>query len=624
MTRPGYVTRLLRSILPAVVPCALLVIATACGTNGARALRFSVAGMAWWALLAFILACDMSESLVPEATPLSEESMASGNTLVNTLTDASKVESSETVDGGTPVLTPTTKLEEEEDEWYGSVYPNIIYTVPPSLDELIFSTDVIIRATLKSATSTTETITGAVVSYRPVHELRFTVHEYLKGSGPSEALVVVRGERTYSIVAEAREVADGEMANRTTAWDNLQAVLFLQTLDGSEGWLRTTYTPTNKSGVAEGVGTTKTFRMKLSSADASAWDYTVDTMNRAWFPVAAGSTEGAASGSASVVFNTGGSPFVTDGGSTDPRESVTLGELKSRIAKMAATLKAGEGVAGYEDCIDGKLYLERINRANGSPWRPLWLGQSLASGLAKGTEIFGVSNAGELSYSRHYLTGRDKDYFQVPIVDEDSDSSDGYSYMIATARPLPAGTYNINHHTQHHRDFPCNFVSDTNYAKWTVTVTAPSGTVHEAFFDPASTFLGVGASGGQGVISPASFNVGGATTTITRIVVSFGSMVSMQVSPSVSLSGKHIEFIKVDGTVAARLSFDAGDLKGGIGIGGAGGTGTSTAEAAVSAEAHAEIAAAMAEAQAAGSKMYFWFVSSAPWQAGDKLMLRIR
>ncbi len=99
----------------------------------------------------------------------------------------------------------------------------------------------------------------------------------------------------------------------------------------------------------------------------------------------------------------------------------------------------------------------------------------------------------------------------------------------------------------------------------------------------------------------------------------------MQISPSVSLSCKHVEFIKVDGTVAARLSFDKGDLGGGIGIDGAGaGNGTSTVEAAVSAEAHAEIATAMAEAQATGSKMYFWFVSSAPWKAGDKLMLRIR
>ncbi len=34
--------------------------------------------------------------------------------------------------------------------------------------------------------------------------------------------------------------------------------------------------------------------------------------------------------------------------------------------------------------------------------------------------------------------------------------------------------------------------------------------------------------------------------------------------------------------------------------------------------------AALAEAQATGSKMYFWFVSSAPWKPGDKLMLRIR
>ena len=71
-----------------------------------------------------------------------------------------------------------------------------------------------------------------------------------------------------------------------------------------------------------------------------------------------------------------------------------------------------------------------------------------------------------------------------------------------------------------------------------------------------------------------------------------------------------MEFIKTDGTLAAKLSIDRGDLGGGGGIG-------------FSSEENPEAAAAQAQAQAAGAKFLFWLVSSAPWKAGDKLMIRI-
>ncbi len=575
MTCPGYGKKLLRGALPAFVSCVLLVAASACGTDGDAA---------------------SSSAVVP--TPVHQAGSDSA------------------ASDGTPIPTPTTEVEVEGDGYPEEAFPNTEWYVPPSLDEQIFYSDVIARATLKSATSTTETVgSGATATYRPVHELRFTVHEYLKGSGPSEALVVARGEYTYATVAEAREAADFSMSLRNTTWDNRQGVLFLRTLDGSSSFVAQ-YASANATGAA----TTTAFAMYTGAPYEEWWDYTVDRISRGWLPAdnaVSGSSEGGASGVSSVL-------FIEDGSKT-PYSTVTLEKLKAKIAEMVATLKAGEGIAGYRECIRDKIAQERINRAD--PWAPPQFKVTLASGSATGTEVFrDRKTPSEPKYNRFYVTGPDKDYFQAPIVDEDSDPSNGYFETLSTTRPLPASTYSVKSHLQHYTDVPCNYkADDSNYIEWTVTVTAPSGTVHEAFFDPASTFLGVGASGGAGVISPASFNVGGATTTITRIVVSFGSMVSMQISPSVSLSGKHVEFIKVDGTVAARLSFDAGDLKGGIGIGGAAaGNGTSTAESGVSAEAHAEIAAAMAEAQAAGSKMYFWFVSSSPWRAGDKLMLRIR
>ncbi len=603
--------------IPAMIAaCALLVIVTACGTNGDdRAVVTPTAAIKG-------NGTTIGSSIDPTPTADAEENATeAGNSVVPTPTADAGGEAVSSIE---PMPTPididqllaelfaSDNISELETSGAVTVSHNPAWSVPPSLDEQIYYSDVIARASLKSATSTTEKVVGG---YQPVHELRFIVHEYLKGSGPSEILVVARGdEDTYKTVTKAHEVAGYTMSRRTTTWDNRQGVLFLRTLDGSSRFVAR-YASANATGAA----TTTAFAMYSGAPYEGWWEHTVDTLSRGWLPAgdaAGGNLEGGASGASSVV-------FIEDGSKT-PYSTVTLGELKTKISEMTATLKAGKDIAGYEECIRRMIAGERNYRA--TKWEPLQMKVSLASGSSTGTEIFRRrDNDREPKYLIYYVTGADKDYFQAPIVDEDSDSSNGYFYTLSTTRPLPAGTYNIKHHLRSPWQVPCNFKPDrSNYAQWTVTVTAPSGTVHEAFFDPASTSLGVGASGGAGVISPASFNAGGATTTITRIIVSFGSMVTMQISPSVSLSGKHVEFIKVDGTMAARFSFDKGDLGGGIGIDGSGaGNGTSTA-AAVTAEAQAQIAAAMAEAQATGSKMYFWFVSSAPWQAGDKLMLRIR
>ena len=57
----------------------------------------------------------------------------------------------------------------------------------------------------------------------------------------------------------------------------------------------------------------------------------------------------------------------------------------------------------------------------------------------------------------------------------------------------------------HYGFFPCKFVPLDGYTEVTVTVTAPTGTVHEAFFDPAALGSGVvGRDAAQGVLAPAA------------------------------------------------------------------------------------------------------------------------
>ena len=194
-----------------------------------------------------------------------------------------------------PQPTPGTIVQPEagEEMHYAQ---NPTWFVAPSLEEQIYDaldsdTLVVVRASLQSTTAKAETVPGSPTSYRPVHELKFTVHEYLEGSGPNEVLVVVRGDRTYATETLAIEAARIEAILRNSSWDDQQAVLFIE-LDE---------TASQGAGEAEGEGATasssiKTATFLRSNPQESAWDYTVDNLSRAWLPaLAAGGATGESS-----------------------------------------------------------------------------------------------------------------------------------------------------------------------------------------------------------------------------------------------------------------------------------------------------------------------------------------
>ena len=118
---------------------------------------------------------------------------------------------------------------------HAAIDPASLY--PRSLDQMISSSGVIVRATLRSATAATEAVGG---EHRPVQKLRFTVHEYVKGSGPNEIVVVVRPRDTHSTEGAARSEADRLLSERNTTWDDRQALLLLirPTRDWYSDWYR--------------------------------------------------------------------------------------------------------------------------------------------------------------------------------------------------------------------------------------------------------------------------------------------------------------------------------------------------------------------------------------------------
>ncbi len=202
-----------------------------------------------------------------------------------------------------PTPTPSDLL--FEIDYFPTVY------VSSSLEEQVFDSEVIVRASLMSAAADTEPVPsdpGVAPTYRPVEVLTFQVHEYLKGSGPGEVEVRVRGNLTYLTEAEALAVAGEVLAERNTSWDDREAVLFLN--PGIPWYLA----PSRSSG-QQRQGTTDQFSFTLSNFGAQPeFEYSVDTLSRAWLPAGnAGNARDTRSNG-----NSGGQVYITDGQRSPP------------------------------------------------------------------------------------------------------------------------------------------------------------------------------------------------------------------------------------------------------------------------------------------------------------------
>ena len=77
-----------------------------------------------------------------------------------------------------------------------------------------------------------------------------------------------------------------------------------------------------------------------------------------------------------------------------------------------------------------------------------------------------------------------------------------FKETFTTARPLPGGEYSINRREVWSPFLLCDYVLDND---WTITVTAPGGTLHEMFFDPVAVGTAVAADATNGVLKPRAF-----------------------------------------------------------------------------------------------------------------------
>ena len=484
-----------------------------------------------------------------------------------------------------PAWPPIVELFEEDEtgevvlnEFFSPRYQN-----PPSLDLQIFEADIVVIATLVSATPSTQAVGDRV---RPGQVLQFRSSEYLKGTGPREFVVEVpMVEYEYSTQAAALEAARSFVANRVTTYDSRPGVLFLQ------GPLTAASLTQQSTTSASGGSATRSIRASNPTVfafvpggmDKGSWEYSIESKERVWMPSAtsAGGSGGSGIRSPDSAENT--NPEYITNGQVSPPTVVTLSDLKANISALQARLQEGENIEGFKDCVWIELNFERLYRH----YDPLILADTMPSGADPGTQTFYddllvFPNA--TVYMNVWVEGEDASHFEHVLVDDDDDPVE-YRFKAGPIRPLPEGFYEVDFRIQNPTSIPCDF-RGKSLLKRELTVTAPAGILHEAFYDPVTVGTAVKADSSNGVLKPTSFTVGSTSTELTSLEWSSNQVV-LTLGTHVSLSGHVLDFIELDGSVSLSLFTDSATVD-----------------------------------STAGT--YTWSMSSQPWQDGDKLMFRLR
>ena len=473
-----------------------------------------------------------------------------------------------------------------------------IYTGLYSLEYNILAADVIARVTLASvATSTAQDTVGYddLPRWRAMLEFQFTVTEYLKGSGGNRISGLVATGMRYQTEAEAQEAAALLPNAHDSRWDNREAVVFLAS---SHYWSPEFFQP-----AAGQYWFGPMFRHTSNAGQNDA--YTVASIHsKLWLPErTASGVQGQSASDKTFLLDVpavlGASRSTSQSRSytpdPPPASEITLSSLKSKIAALEAEANAG-GTDAYYVCITATYgYMNALRHSrlrNGGRVPQVVSSSAIASGQPEGTFVYEFqpdsAPSRDLAPQMAWFEGTNSDLLRFDIVNLRAGGRYGWQFgrNIVTTRPLPAGSYRLYPLNTAYQGVACKgtypelgrniFIHD-------LTVTAPGDTLHEAFFDPVDIGSAVGADGTNGVLKPAAFTVGGASATISSLKWESGTA-TMVLSPSASLAGYAVDFIALDGSVTSTLAFDDATRSGGT---------------------------------------LTWSAATQPWNAGDKLMLRV-
>ena len=459
-----------------------------------------------------------------------------------------------------------------------------------SLEEIIVGSEVIARARFVSASRASLNIVmtlpnadRTVVSYYiPAMEYRFRMLEYLKGSGPNEVVAIVyerRGE-TFQTAEGARLLGTNLVAERDTTWDSREAVVFLQETSTIPGFVTSADRYFLGSEIAHAIDSPHAKRW-LPTADAPSQTETRTT------------TTNVDSKKYLLDAPTGYSSSATTRSlptTITNAPTIALGKLKQKIADLQAEVDAGDGSEEYRKCVYWKYALanqvEHVKEERGGDYYQYRDEAHIESGLPSAAEVAKdrqyeilLDSFGPDGGSQNYnLYGDDANLFVYT-----------YPGLVTLARPLPESEFSVFLNVTSLRYMPCDAEpqEEKERAELVVTVTAPTGMLHEAFFDPIALNGGdVGATWEYGAIEPYEFTVVSDVVRIDGLEWLNGGVL-LTLDGYVPLSGYTLDFIELDGSISTSLDF---------------------ADALVN--------------EAVGT--WSWSVDSQPWEDGDLLMVRIR
>ena len=479
----------------------------------------------------------------------------------------------------------------------------------PSLVERVLLADAIARVTLHSVEQiVTETRYPPVQEstefvYANALEFTFDVGEYLSGSGGERLrALAVDYHDVYTDPASARNADVDLLGDRDARWDKNEAIIFLQK--------RPVVLPATKQNDHYWLGNVKS----LDGVDA----YSIASGRYvSWLPAATGregpdrvSVDGASDSAAnsdpeiSYYLEEPWEPLIPQAArdssmSTVPATpTLSLPSLKKLIAGFEEEVARSNSPNPTRECLLNKATMERIMKERQGRMEPyyLWVSDTeMPSGKPAGVVVYVDS------FAERWLDAFPDNTFENPptAYGTGTDTIDfgdthgfeaGFPRTVRTSRPLPEDNYSF-----YYAEIPpgykiCNAIPEADRKRFRidVTVTAPAGTAHEAFFDPvALPGGGVGAdTSGNGVLRPVDFRWGPFRPGLAHISWKSGK-VTLTLDSYTILGKMAMDFIDVDGSTI--LTLKASD---------------STPDFRL--------------------QTYTWPVPDAPWAAGDLLMIRLR
>ena len=228
---------------------------------------------------------------------------------------------------------------------------------PTSLEERVYFSPVIVRARLAPDSDTygAESVPsspGVAPTYKAIHQFRFKVIEYLKGTGAAEIVVTERSGNSYITEEEALRIAEDaleEEGNKELDQGSEEAVLFLE---------------------ANGAGGVGGASAEQAAFEFREWEwddfkYRINTLNKVWLPSQDNPEVGGQADDQGRYYLTDSpsGPVGAVGSVSSAR--ISLANLRSMIDAAESDLSEGRKIEGYEECMRRKFQADQHLRGGG-------------------------------------------------------------------------------------------------------------------------------------------------------------------------------------------------------------------------------------------------------------------